>query len=264
MIEALPSTQDVPGRVQHCWVQGQVRVTLIGGDCLEIAPTLTGIDAVVSDPPYGIGYQHGVVKRSPGTLEGGKRLKPHQYANLSTIVGDDQDFDPAPWLSYPTVVLWGANHFAGFLPKGQWLAWDKHIGVGPNDDCTDCEFAWTNAKTKRNVFRHLWKGLVCSKQGEDIMVASQFKRLHVSQKPVALMAWCLDQAKVPVGATVLDPYMGSGSTGLACLKTGRNFIGIEKDPIAFTTALARFHRVMEQGALPLHLNISAQRREENL
>jgi len=63
------------------------------------------------------------------------------------------------------------------------------------------------------------------------------------------MAWLMDQAKVPIGATVLDPYMGSGTTGIACLRTGRNFVGIETDPEYFAAAVSRLEREINQGAL---------------
>lgn len=81
------------------------------------------------------------------------------------------------------------------------------------------------------------------------LMGETMERLHPTQKPVPLMAWCMERAKVPEGATVLDPYMGSGSTGIACLRTGRNFVGIEKDPKHFATALARLEREINQGVL---------------
>jgi DNA modification methylase len=77
------------------------------------------------------------------------------------------------------------------------------------------------------------------------------QRLHPAQKPVALMAWCLEQAKVPKGALVADPYMGSGTTAVACIRTGRRFIGFEEDPQHFETARARVERELRQGALEL-------------
>ena len=89
---------------------------------------------------------------------------------------------------------------------------------------------------------HLWDGF---KRQSEIG-----EHHHPTQKPVALMAWCLDIAKVPEGATVLDPYMGSGTTGIACIRTGRKFIGIEKDPKHFQTAVERIDRELQQGRLP--------------
>lgn len=88
----------------------------------------------------------------------------------------------------------------------------------------------------------MWKG-ICQ-QGD-----KEGGRVHPTQKPVPLMAWCMEQAGVPIGATVLDPYMGSGTTGIACLRTGRNFVGIEKDPKHFAVAVARLEREANQGVL---------------
>jgi hypothetical protein len=74
-------------------------------------------------------------------------------------------------------------------------------------------------------------------------------RVHPTQKPVVVMGWCMEQAGVPEGATVCDPYMGSGTTGIACLRTNRNFVGIEKDPEHFKNACARLEAECNQGAL---------------
>ena len=75
--------------------------------------------------------------------------------------------------------------------------------------------------------------------------------IHPTQKPVVVMTWCMEQAKVPEGATVLDPYMGSGTTAIACIRTGRRFIGIEIDPVHFATAVKRVRAELAQGVLPL-------------
>lgn len=78
--------------------------------------------------------------------------------------------------------------------------------------------------------------------------------IHPTQKPVELMAWCMEQAKVPEGALVLDSYMGSGTTGIACIRTGRRFVGIEKDPTHYATALKRITDELAQGDLFLGHN----------
>lgn len=208
-------------------------VTLFLGDCLEIAPGLDGVDAVIADPPYGIGYVHGA---DSGNLAG-----PTKYQDVA-VAGDNEPFDPSPWLEFPIVVLWGANHYASRLPDSAcWLVWDKRDQLFSNDQA-DCEMAWTNLQSPARVKRHLWSGMLKdSERGES--------RVHPTQKPVAVMQWCLEMAKVPEGATVLDPYCGSGTTGLACLRTGRKFIGIEKDPAHFATAMERIKREEAQGRL---------------
>jgi DNA modification methylase len=85
-------------------------------------------------------------------------------------------------------------------------------------------------------------------------------RVHPAQKPVELLKWCMDQARVPEGATVLDPYMGSGTTGVACIRTGRKFIGIEIDAGHFATARKRLENELRQGMLPLEQNNGAVQR----
>lgn len=206
---------------------------LIQGDCIEILPTLTGIDAVVSDPPYGIAYCHGA--RRGGVLLGTDGM---------SIVGDNEPFDPSPWLNFPIVVLWGANHYASRLPdSSRWLVWDKRDGI-PSNDQADCEMAWTNQRGVARLKTRYWNGAQATEKGE--------KRVHPNQKPVALLKWCMDVVGVPVGATVLDPYMGSGSLGIACIQTGRNFIGIEIDPDYFAIAQ---RRIEDAAAQPLLLEV---------
>ena len=126
----------------------------------------------------------------------------------------------------------GANHYASRLPDSPaWYVWDKRDGVGENN-LADCELAWCNVGGSARLKRHLWMGLC-----RDSEIGSH---LHPTQKPVVVMAWAMDKAKIPQGATVLDPYMGSGSTGIACLRTGRNFIGVERDAAHYKTACDRF------------------------
>ena len=213
------------------FVRGHLRATLYLGDCLEIAPTLQGVDALIADPPYGINLNTRNGSRA-NTPPHSRRVVPAR--NWKPIHGDDAPFEPAPWLKYPIVVLWGANCYCDKLAGGlKWLVWDKREGVMQNDN-SDCEMAWTNQKGLLRIHRQLWAGLL--QRGEENGRA----RIHPAQKPIALMAWCLEQVKVPVGATVLDPYMGSATTGIACMRTGRNFIGIERDAEHYKTACDRF------------------------
>ena len=200
--------------------------TLWCADCLTLLPLAA--DAVISDPPYGIGYEH-------GGGGGGK----HDRRNTGAIVGDLLPFDPSPWLGYTNVTLLGADHYAQRLPEGRWLVWDKLAGMTTFDNFSDIEIAWHNRKGASRLFRYLWKG-ICQ-QGD-----KAGGRVHPSQKPSALMAWLMEQADVAIGATVLDPYMGSGTTGVACARTHRNFIGVEIDPKHFDNAVRRIQREIEQ------------------
>ncbi|MDP2786250.1 MAG: site-specific DNA-methyltransferase [Sulfurimicrobium sp.] len=201
--------------------------TLYRGDCLELlAAGLLKADALVSDPPYGVGYQH---------RGGGNGLC--GIANLKPIHGDDAPFDPAPWTALPgAIVLFGADHYKTRLPEGgRMMVWDKSCGQGPASSFVDAEFMWTNRKNARCIYRHFWMG--ATRAGEDGPAVS--KRAHPSQKPVELMMWCIETCRIGIGKTILDPYMGSGSTGVAALRSGRKFIGVEIDQEYFGIACKR-------------------------
>jgi len=178
-----------------------------------------------------------------------KRQVVARGAKVKPIIGDDQPFDPACWLDFPSVLLFGANHFAPRLPaSGSWLVWDKSPGVACADSFVDSEFIWTSRPgIKRNVFRHLWKGLVADKVGEDLpgTNARSWSRHHPSMKPVALMEWCIATA-APDNNLIVDPYMGSGTTGVAAIRAGKRFIGCEMDPDYFAIACERIERAQRQ------------------
>jgi len=180
-------------------------VTIYHGDCREWMPEA---DVLVTDPPYGMAYRHGARK-------GGVRFGADEQA----IIGDEAPFDPDFLLALgmPTV-LFGANHFADRLPPSRgWVVWDKRDGSASNDQ-SDAELAWTNVLTVARLFSARWSG--AHRTGREQIEG----RLHVNQKPVALMAWCL--SFMPAGV-VLDPFMGSGSTLKAAKEAGRRAIGIE-------------------------------------
>lgn len=201
---------------------------LILGDCLEVMPELDLVDAVLTDPPYGISYSRGA---------GGKGLSRQRPAHDGKpIAGDTVPFDPSPWLQFPCI-LWGANHYAARLPHGRWLAWNKLGDKEPWDDFSDVEFAWQNTRAADRIFSMLWKGLM---KGTERGVS----RVHPTQKPVALMEWCL--GFLPDAKTILDPFMGSGTTIVACQKLGRQGIGIELDPDYFEIACRRVEEAARQ------------------
>ena len=209
-------------------------VQLYHGDCLEFMRTLPAgsVDAVVTDPTYGINHKRGRARnRGKGITLG-----------TNGIIGDKTPFDPRPFLNFPIVLLWGANWYSDKLPGGRWLIWDKqeHGGSG---DFSEAEIAWCNTGQSIKIFRHMWLGVQRASEVGDT-------RLHPTQKPVALMRWCLQVARVPRGATVFDPFMGSGTTGVACVQTGRNFIGCEIDVGYFEIAQRRISLAQQQPMLP--------------
>lgn len=206
---------------------------LILGDCLEVMPILEGFDAIVADPPYGIGYSRGA---GGGGFGGSKRFTSNFDGRK--VIGDDAPFDPAPFISakYPTI-LWGANHFASRLPDAAcWLVWDKRRGTTSND-FADCEMAWTNIKGPARCLPHMWNGgLRDSEWG--------IPRVHQTQKAIVVMEWCL--GFLPDAETILDPFVGSGTTLVACAKMGRKGIGIELDPDYFDIACKRVEEAYSQ------------------
>lgn len=217
------------------WASGNV--TLYNADCLAVLPQLTGIDAVISDPPYGMDWDTDSTRFS-----GGQHKRGHGRDDWAEIHEDNKPFDPATWLAFPRCVLWGANHYAARLPIGTTLIWLKKDDHLFGTFLSDAELAWMKGGYGVYAYRK-------SFPPPARMAENNGKVAHPTQKPVGLMAWCMERAKVPAVATVLDPYMGSGTTGLACIRTGRKFIGCEKDPAHFATAVERISRELAQGDL---------------
>lgn len=206
------------------WVIGGVH-RLICGDSTDPATVarLMGGEkpgAVVSDPPYGINIvgKSGTAGNFPGTNAPRYKGAP--------IAGDDKPFDPSHLLDLaPIVLLWGGNHFADKLPaSSKWLVWDKKEGAFQGSSLGDCELAWTNQPGAARLLHHTWQGMYRKGEGE------RAPREHPTQKPVALMEWCFEQLGLDVGALVLEPYLGSGTTLIAAHRTGRRCYGVELEP----------------------------------
>ena len=197
--------------------------TLYLGDCLEIMPLLPKVDAVVTDPPYGIG-KDGQAKTTGG--HGGR--KPHEFLGWDGARPDKAVFDLMLAVS-STQVIWGGNYFADLLPAtGKWLVWDK----GQRINQSDGELAWTSMHGALRI--RTLNRVELLKDGTT----------HPTQKPVNLMTWCIEQAgKVD---SILDPFMGSGTTGVACMNLGRTFIGIEREPKYFDIACERIKAAQDQ------------------
>lgn len=220
--------------------------TLYLGDCLEILPTLPKVDAVITDPPYGIdigaaGYVGGhkpigSVGRRSASIVYAKEYGKHEW--------DKEGLNIHQWSAIKsrcsTHIVWGGNHLAAILgPSAGVLIWDKKCKNWWDDTFSDAEVAWTNTLTRAKVFRHMWVGAFRdSERGADI-------RKHPTQKPVALMEWCMGFAD----GDVLDPFMGSGTTGVACANLGRKFIGIEIEPKYFDIACERIDNAYRQKKL---------------
>jgi site-specific DNA-methyltransferase (adenine-specific) len=205
-------------------------ITIYHGDCREILPEVWfGVDLLLADPPYGVNaVQRG---RTFGTSNA---CETNEYI---PVFDDDKPFDPSHLLSFPKVILWGANHYADKLPaESRWLTWDKRDGTESNP-LADCELAWTNLGGPARLFHHRWMGMIRASERE--------KRMHPTQKPVALMKWCLMQAGNV--AKVADPYMGCGPVIVAAHEMGIPAIGIEIEERYCEIAAKR----LSQGVLPM-------------
>jgi site-specific DNA-methyltransferase (adenine-specific)/modification methylase len=200
--------------------------TLYLGSCEDILPALGKVDAVITDPPYGLGelWQGG----------GGSKRTSWKFDPSEARAWDGDTSAGVVSLAdmAKEVIVWGGNYYA-MPPSRCWLLWDKK----QNDSWTtgQAEMAWTNLERPVRVFRFA--------QCEQ---ASEGEKLHPTQKPLALMAWCLKWVE---GQTVLDPFMGSGTTGVACIQLGRKFIGIEREPKYFDIACKRIEQAVSQGQL---------------
>ncbi len=222
--------------------------TLHNGDCLEYMKSLQPENVVcISDPPYGIGwntdYNFGIENSSAPYAKNMVR-KSHEK-----IINDEVAFDPTPFLVYKTVILWGCNYFMDKLPSGSLLIWDKRANGG-KAFMTEAEAAWCSKVGAVKMFTHCWQGF--SRASENS------QHYHPTQKPVALMGWCIENF-TEVGDTVFDPFMGSGSTGVACMQLGRNFIGCELDPKYYSIAEKRIKSAALQPGLFTPSNNRVQR-----
>ena len=224
---------------------------LIQGDCLEVLPLIGRVDAVVTDPPYGIGYNP---TRSQNSAASGHRKQ------MDNVIGDDTEFDPSVILQLADkIVSWGANYYANKMPNsGGWLVWDKRDGgsLFRGFQMSDCEIAWcSNGKMVRAI-SHRWCGHLRDSE-KNLFV-------HPTQKPVAVMEWCIQEVGSHEGDMVIDPFMGSGTTGVACIKTGRNFIGIEKEPKYFDSAVSRIRRAWQDKCSEIKFDEPAEQKQLTL
>ena len=218
--------------------------TLYLGDCLDVLPTLQKVCAVIADPPYGIG-ESGRKNASRGKPFGG-RVDSKNTRGTYVPPTDYGDFD---WDSSPATreqiaaclgaaqqaIIWGGNYFE-LPPASKWLVWDKEN----SGDFADCELAWTNLPGAVRIFRHMWNGMLRASERNS-------PRVHPTQKPILLMEWCLSH--IDTAQIILDPFMGSGTTGVACANRARSFIGIEREPKYFDIACERIENAQRQSRM---------------
>jgi DNA modification methylase len=217
------------------------------GDCREVLPHID-YGAVVSDPPWGTNTACNAQRFTRAASPFWANVDNSKVRAHERIANDDRPFvltdwidDPATWLSLPCI-FWGATNFCHQLPESNgWLVWDKRRGAEDVAEkgwsLGEAELAWTNTIGATRVFRNLWVGLLRSSEKGEFY--------HPTQKPVALMEWCLSFVKGhPV---IIDPFAGSGSTLVAAKRVGRKAIGIEREQKYCDIAVRR----LQQAALPL-------------
>ena len=202
--------------------------TLYLGDCAEILPTLGQFDAVVTDPPYGIGESKGRNKTR------GKLAVSKDYGN------DDWDNEPITKQAIDLMrglskwqIIFGGNYFE-LPPTKCWLIWDKENGA---TDFADAELAWTNLDKAVRLKRYMWHGMLRANK--------EPRGDHPTQKPVGIMEWVISHLPQDV-ETIIDPYMGSGTTGVACVNLKKQFVGIEREQKYFDIACKRIEDAQRQ------------------
>jgi site-specific DNA-methyltransferase (adenine-specific) len=198
---------------------GPPSIDIYCGDCLEVMPLLPKVDLVVTDPPYGHGKSIVSNNKSRGNLAVAK-----DYGD-----GEWNEFVPSKEvfghiLSHRNQIVFGGNYFSEYLKSSQcWIVWDKRGEDKYTNDFADCELAWTSFDSASRIFRFLWNGMI-----QQNMKDKEFK-YHPTQKPIPVMKFCIQQADTQDEncVTILDPFLGSGTTLVACKELKRNGIGIE-------------------------------------
>lgn len=204
---------------------------IIHGDALDVLrgmAGLSGADAVVTDPPYGIGRDG--QRRTTGGHGGRKAYE---------FLGWDGERPSAEAFTLiravaPVQIIWGGNYFADLLPPTMgWFVWDKGQRISQSDG----ELAWTSRECALRIY---------TKNRAELL---RDGAVHPTQKPVALMRWCIRQLDLPSGSLILDPFCGSGSTGVAAVLEGHRFLGIERE--AAYVEIARRRLADARAQLPL-------------
>ncbi len=213
---------------------------LYHGDCAVILPQLEPVDLILTDPPYGIGADKAAKAAADQRIKANGRGKAGRGWKDYGVTNWDSE-RPKEWLfglmldKSKEQIIWGGNYFTDLLPPTmQWLVWDKgQRGFS----LADCEFAWGSVWGAARIFTY--------SRAE----ALQDGKEHPTQKPIKLMEWCIDKHKK--AKTICDPFMGSGTTGVAAMNLEKRFIGIERERKYFDIACERIDRAQAQGRLAI-------------
>lgn len=214
-------------------------VTVHLGDCRDILPMLPQADAVVTDPPYGLGLAAGM--GGGGTDASGRyKRAPRQYEGRWDDERPSADAFKAMLAAAPKHIIWGGNYFTDMLPQSsKWLYWDK---LNSMPSYSDGEMAWTSLDGNAvKQFNRCNNGSASKRDGT---------RVHPTQKPLDLTVWCIGLIPPPA-VLIVDPFMGSGTTGVAAVRLDRKFIGIEIEPKYFDIACRRISDELKQFRMPI-------------
>lgn len=183
-------------------------------------------DMVYTDPPYGIDHSGKGIEGATGGNDFGEIL-----GDKDVQIAKDVYSLTVSMFPHASIIFWGANYYPTALSDGYgWIVWDKQR---EGDTFSGAEIAYANRGTRVDVFRHQWHGMIkASEHGES--------RVHPTQKPIALASWCFDNYGKP--ETVLDLFLGSGSTLIACEQTDRTCYGMELDPKYVDVIRKRYHK----------------------
>ncbi len=207
--------------------------TLYLGDCLYVMAQFKNkeLDAVVTDPPYG--------KKEAGKDRRGKSERARNCHFFANKGWDKAAPKPKYFIQIKRIaeyqIIFGGIHF-NLGETSCYLVWDKVNSGG----FADCELAWTNLKQVVRLIRYRWNGMIQENMKDRVV------RVHPTQKPVKVMEWCIEQIKLKPDSTIIDPFMGSGTTGIACHRLGHKFIGVEQDEEYFDIACKRIERAHRQ------------------
>lgn len=208
------------------WQTADGRIQLFNRDCMEVLPHLPVLDLALTDPPYGINRDGG---RASTSTHGGR--KPYEFLGWDKTTPPPDVF-LAIFDKTKEQCIWGANYFPAVLPPTMgWLVWDK----GQDICSSDCELAFTS---RREALRRLVLNRVALQKDGAV---------HPTQKPLALIRWCL--GFFPKAKSIVDPFMGSGTTGVAAVGAGRSFIGCETEPKYFDIAVRRIEAELNRAPL---------------
>lgn len=205
-------------------LRGASRWAVIEGDNADYRATFPKSAAIVSDPPYGIG----AAKMNLGFS---------RTSRMEKMEWDDNTPDLAPWLEFDGPALfWGGNYFP-LPPSRGFLVWDKGAGFAGRD-FAECEMAWTSKNASARLFTY-----------NPLAFSDGRKKEHPTQKPVPVMVWCISYLDLPPDSLIVDPFCGSGTTGIAAANLGHRFIGIEREASYCAIARRRITDAVVQGSL---------------